>query len=307
MSERRFPPIGCLIPFEAAARLGSMSAAARELGVSQPAISRHLQILEADLGQALFHRNRRGLSLTTAGNAYRHAVALGLDHIAAATATLRAQGAEHSIRIAANFGFAQQWLMPRFATLRAAHPQLSFRLMTSDDDAALDMAECDIAIRFGVGDWPGWHVTPLFPEEVFPICTPAYLDAHPELKRTSLQPTELTPADLLRAHLLHLDSTNADWLDWSDWFRWHHVSATAPKPQMLYSTYPLVLQAILSSEGVGLGWRGLVDGLLAAGTLVQLLPGLRRDQHGYFITWRKNHAQEKLLRKIAEWMVGEAR
>ncbi|MDY0872327.1 LysR substrate-binding domain-containing protein [Dongia rigui] len=302
MADRRFPPIGCLIPFEAAARLGSMSAAARELGVSQPAISRQLQILETDLGQALFHRNRRGLSLTTAGNAYRHAVALGLDHIAAATATLRAQGAEHSIRIAANFGFAQQWLMPRFAKLRAAHPQLAFRLMTSDDDAALDMAECDIAIRFGIGDWPGWHVTPLFAEEVFPICTPSYLEAHAELKRVDLK-----PADLTKAHLLHLDSTNADWLDWGDWFRWHHVTTPAPKPQMLYSTYPLVLQAILSSEGVGLGWRGLVDGLLASGTLVQLLPGVKRDQHGYFITWRKNHAQEKLLRKIAEWMVGEAR
>jgi DNA-binding transcriptional LysR family regulator len=278
-----------------------MSAAARELGVSQPAISRQLQILEADLGQALFHRNRRGLSLTTAGNAYRHAVSLGLDHIAAATATLRAQGSEQSIRLAANFGFAQQWLMPRFTKLRAAHPQLSFRLMTSDDDAALDMAECDIAIRFGVGQWPGWHVTPLFPEEVFPICTPAYLEAHAELKRDNL-----APADLLGAHLLHLDSSNADWLDWNDWFRWHRVSAAAPKPQMLYSTYPLVLQAILSSEGVGLGWRGLVDGLLTSGTLVQLLPGVKRDQHGYFITWRKNHAQEKLLRKIAEWMVGEA-
>ena len=278
-----------------------MSAAARELGVSQPAISRQLQILEADLGAALFHRNRRGLTLTSAGNLYRHAVALGLDHIAAATASIRAQGAEHSVRLAANFGFAQQWLMPRFARLRAAHPQLSFRLMTSDDDAALDMAECDIAIRFGTGDWPGWQVVDLFAEEVFPVCTPAYLEAHPDLKRR-----DLAPADFARAHLLHLDSSNADWLDWNDWFRWHHVSAAVPKPQMLYSTYPLVLQAILSSEGVGLGWRGLVDGLLAGGTLVQLLPGLKREQHGYFITWRKNHAQEKLLRKIADWMVTEA-
>ncbi len=277
-----------------------MSAAARELGVSQPAISRQLQILEADLGAALFHRNRRGLTLTSAGNLYRHAVALGLDHIAAATASIRAQGAEHSVRLAANFGFAQQWLMPRFARLRAAHPQLSFRLMTSDDDAALDMAECDIAIRFGTGDWPGWHVVDLFAEEVFPICTPAYLEAHPELKH------RLAPADLLQAHLLHLDSSNADWLDWNDWFRWHQVDSATPKPVMLYSTYPLVLQAILSSEGIGLGWRGLVDNLLAAGTLVQLLPGLKREQHGYFITWRKNHAQDKLLRKIADWMVGEA-
>lgn len=278
-----------------------MSAAARELGVSQPAISRQLQILEADLGQPLFYRNRRGLTLTTAGNGYRHAVALGLDHIAAATATLRAQTGDQTVRIATNFGFAQQWLMPRLAQLRDAYPRLAFRLMTSDDDDGLDMAECDIAIRFGTGQWPGSHVIDLFAEEVFPICTPAYLERRPHLGRR-----DLAAASLLEENLLHLDSSNADWLDWSDWLRLHHVVTQAPKPQMLYSTYPLVLQAILSGEGIGLGWRGLVDGLLQAGTLVQLLPGLRREQHGYFITYRRNHPTDRLLRKIADWLVAQA-
>jgi LysR family glycine cleavage system transcriptional activator len=277
-----------------------MSAAARELGVSQPAISRQLQLLEADLGQVLFHRNRRGLTLTTAGNAYRHAVALGLDHIAAATATLRAQTNDQTIRIATNFGFAQQWLMPRLAKLREAFPALVFRLMTSDDDDGLDMAECDLAIRFGVGQWSGVHVSDLFAEEVFPVCSPAYL-----ARRPGLTTAELRPVDLLREHLLHLDSSNADWLDWADWLRLHNVAAPAPKPQLLYSTYPLVLQAILSGEGVGLGWRGLVDGLLQAGTLVQLLPGLRREQHGYFITYRRNHPTDRLLRKITDWLIAE--
>lgn len=278
-----------------------MSAAARELGISQPAISRHLQLLEADLGQPLFYRNRRGLTLTTAGNAYRHAVALGLDHIAAATLSLRAQTGDQTIRIATNFGFAQQWLMPRLTQLRAAFPALAFRLVTSDDDDGLDMAECDIAIRFGTGKWNGWHVVGLFGEEVFPVATPAYLDSRPHLRDGNL-----AAAALLKEHLLHLDSSNADWLDWRDWLRLHGVETAAPKPQMLYSTYPLVLQAILSGDGIGLGWRGLVDGLLQTGTLVQLLPGLRREQHGYFLTYRRNHPGERLLRRIADWLVGEA-
>ncbi|WP_374373540.1 LysR substrate-binding domain-containing protein [Dongia sp.] len=307
MAGRRFPPIGCLIPFEAAARLGSMSAAARELGISQPAISRHLQMLEADLGQPLFYRNRRGLTLTTAGNEYRHAVSLGLDHIAAATLALRAQTGEQTIRLATNFGFAQQWLMPRLTRLRAAFPTLAFRLMTSDDDDVFDTSECDIAIRFGTGHWPGWQVSDLFSEEVFPVCAPAYLDERPHLKASRPGGPRLEVTDLLSEKLLHMDTANADWLDWGDWLRLHHVAPPAARPQMLYSTYPLVLQAILGGEGIGLGWRGLVDDLLRSGSLVQLAPGLKRPQYGYFITYRRSHPAERLLHKIAAWLVAEAR
>ena len=78
----RLPPIAALIPFEASARLGSMSAAARELGISQPAISRHLAMLEQDLGQDLFIRTRRGLRLTAAGRDYQSVVAPALDQMA---------------------------------------------------------------------------------------------------------------------------------------------------------------------------------------------------------------------------------
>src|SRR5262249_54427477 len=157
MSKRPLPPISALLPFEAAARLGSMSAAARELGISQPAISRHLQLLEGDLGQVLFQRNRRGLALTSAGRDYYQAVAAGFAQIAHATQHLRALSGDQIIRINANFGFAQQWLMPRFARLRAAFPKITFRLQTSDQDDELSLADSDLAIRFGTGDWSRWQ------------------------------------------------------------------------------------------------------------------------------------------------------
>jgi DNA-binding transcriptional LysR family regulator len=302
MSRRRFPPIGCLIPFEAAARLGSMSAAARELGISQPAISRHLQLLEADLGQALFQRNRRGLSLTAAGRDYRDAVSLGLDSIARATAILRAQGGDETIRIAANFGFAQQWLMPRFRRLRAAYPHLFFRLLTSDQDDDLTLANSDLAIRFGTGDWPGWQAVQLFGEEVFPVCAPAYLAERPHLGEPGI-----TAADLPAERLLHMDEVNPRWLTWASWLRLQGVKPPAAKPQLLYSTYPLLLQATLAGEGIGLGWRGLVDSLLQAGSLIQILPGLHRPEHGYFITYRAGHPAEKLLGRIVDWLLAEMR
>jgi DNA-binding transcriptional LysR family regulator len=300
MSKHRLPPVSSLVPFEAAARLGSMSAAARELGISQPAISRHLQMLERDLGQQLFQRNRRGLVLTAAGRNYQQAVSSGLGHIAEVTQQLRALSGDQIIRMNANFGFAQQWLMPRFARLRADFPKLLFRLQTSDQHDDLAVAESDLVIRFGTGQWSGWHSRKLFAEDVFPICAPAYLEAHPDLRNAQLR-----PGDLLGAHLLHMDEGTQRWLTWAEWLRLQDVAPPDERPAFVYSTYPLLLQATLAGEGIALGWRGLVDPLLASGSLVQLLPGLRRDHRGYFATYRQGHPADKSLRQIVDWLIGE--
>ena len=301
MSKRPLPPVSALIPFEAAARLGSMSAAARELGISQPAVSRHLQLLERDLGQVLFQRNRRGLALTSAGRDYYQAVAAGFAQISQATQQMRALSGDQIVRINANFGFAQQWLMPRFTRLRSAFPKATFRLQTSDQDDELSLADSDLAIRFGAGRWSGWRSYQLLAEEVFPIAAPAYIEARPELRRTDLR-----PADLLAAQLLHMDEGSQRWLTWAEWLRLQGVTPPAKAPALVYSTYPLLLQATLAGEGVALGWSGLVDPLIAAGSLTALLPPLRRAQRGYFVTFRQDHPAEKLLRRIADWFMTEA-
>src|SRR5579863_2298903 len=144
------PPHGCLRPFEAAARLGSISGAARELGVTQPAISRQLAQLEADLRQPLFERTSRGLRLTEAGRALQAAVAPALLEIAEAAAQLRAPHRDRTLRLVANTGFAQQWLAPRLGALRAAVPDAFLRLSTSDREDDFADGDYDLAVRFGV-------------------------------------------------------------------------------------------------------------------------------------------------------------
>jgi putative choline sulfate-utilization transcription factor len=287
----RLPPMTALVPFEAAARLGSMSAAARELGISQPAISRHLAGLEADLGQALFLRTRRGLQLTAAGRDFHGAVAPALEQIRQAGGRLRPRFRHRTIRIAANFGFAQQWLMPRLAGLRQALPDLFLHLLTSDREEELGQAECDLAIRFGNGLWPGQRAVKLMDEEAFPVCSPAYLADHPALHR----------GDLAAAALLHMAETSAGWFTWATWLAARGSALHLDRPRLLYPTYPLLLQAALAGEGVALGWRGLVDGLLAEGRLVQLLPGLRRSDRGYFLCVPERQAQAA-VRAVAAWV-----
>lgn len=304
-SGRRLPPPSSLIPFEAAARLGSMSAAARELGISQPAVSRHLAQLEADLGQALFQRTRRGLRLTDAGQAYWEAVAHGLDHIAQATRRLRVRDSGRTLRIAANFGFAHHWLMPRLPLLREAVPDLFLRLIADDREDDLDAAGCDLAIRFGTGSWPGSRATKLLTEEVFPICSPIYRRRRPPLQRPGL-----SASDLPKEHLLHMDEVSDRWFTWSSWLSAQGVTADLARPRLLYTTYPLLLQAVLAGEGIALGWRGLTDELIAQGRLIQLLPAVRRQTHGYFLCRPESptepHAREWLVRHVSDWIIAAA-
>ncbi|WP_119458324.1 LysR substrate-binding domain-containing protein [Rhodospirillaceae bacterium SYSU D60014] len=304
-SDRQLPPLPSLVPFEFAARLGSMSAAARELGISQPAVSRHLAQLEADLGQALFQRTRRGLRLTEAGRTYQDAVAHGLDHIAQATRRLRHSDGGRTIRITAHFGFTHQWLIPRLPLLRATVPDLFLRLITDDREEDLDVAGCDIAIRFGTGDWPDCEATKLLTEEVFPICSPSYLR-----DRQRLQRHDLTPFDLLEEGLLHMDEVSDRWFTWSSWFAAQGVTAELERPRLFYAIYPLLLQATLAGEGIALGWRGLTDELIAQNRLVQLLPAVRRSDRGYFLCRPKHSSgtrtKERLIRRVSDWIISAA-
>jgi LysR family transcriptional regulator, glycine cleavage system transcriptional activator len=293
----RLPPLAALIPFEAAARLGSMSAAARELGISQPAISRHLAGLEADLGQILFIRTRRGLCLTAAGRDFQGVVAPALDQIRQASGRLRPGGRHRTIRIAANFGFAQQWLMPRLPGMRQALPDLFLHLLTSDREEELGQAECDLAIRFGTGAWPGQRAVKLFDEEAFPVCSPDYLARYPALR----------DGDLAAVALLHMAAADAGWFTWTSWLAAQGSAIRPERPRLIYPTYPLLLQAALTGEGAALGWRGLVDDLLAEGRLVQLLPGLRRTDRGYFLCLPERPAGAAApIRAVADWILASA-
>jgi LysR family glycine cleavage system transcriptional activator len=300
--KRVLPPLNTLLAFEAAARLGSMSAAARELGLTQPAVSLRLQQLEGFLGEILFERSRRGLALTPSGRFYARAVAGALDQLGEAGTALSARADQRTLRIAANFGFAQLWLMPRVARLRAAFPQALFRLTTSDRDRDLDDEDCDLAIRFGAGAWPGWTATPLLPEIVFPVCAPAYLQARPDL---ASGPAEA--ARLMGETLLHMDEASDRWLTWASWAEAHGVQLPAAKAPFLYSNYPLLLQAALSGEGIALGWAGLVDDLVASGALVRLMPDYCRPRHGYHLARRDGlTAPRPLVRQVSAWLLAEA-
>ena len=294
------PPLSTLRAFEAAARLGSMSAAARELSVSQPAISRTLAHLESHLGQPLFRHSHRGLQLTDAGRTLQRGVDGAFATLSDACDGIRAPDKDRTVWLTANSGFAQLWLAGRLPDLRRVLPTLYLRLTTSDHDRELDAGEYDLLVRFGTGQWRSCTSTQLLPERVVPVCSPAYLARHRRLAKAA------SPAALAGEHLLHLDEASSRWLTWASWFAAQSITPRLERPALTYASYPLLLQAALAGEGVALGWLALIEQHVSDGRLVPLFTPLQRDTHGYFLCRprgrRMSQAKGFLVEQLATWI-----
>lgn len=273
---QQLPPLDYLIAFESAARLLSFTAAARELALTQAAISQQIRKLEQRLGVRLFLRRHRAVQLTPAGRQYQHTVAMALAHLADATTEARGIAAGARLTIAADQSVAALWLMPRLAGLRALLPEVALRLVVSDEEADLLDEDVQAAILHGDGAWPGFEAARIFPEEVFPVCSPGYLTDNPAIA---------TPEGLAAALLLDLEDEHWNWITWRIWLTELAIARPAAHRPLSISSYPLVIEAARAGQGVALGWRHLVDDDLESGRLVQPLARSVATSFGYHLVW----------------------
>ncbi len=282
--------------FEAVGRLGSITGAAAELGLSQPAVSYQVRRIEEQVGAPLVSRLHRGVRLTEAGETLFRAVHSGLGRLDDAVRDIRARAGSPAIRIFTDYGFASFWLMPRVAAFRMLHPGIEVHVIASQGlDGALD-GMVDAAVLFGRGaDFPeGARL--LMPERVVPVCSPGFRKRHgpfPDAQSLSRQP------------LLHLDATGrARWFTWTSWLAAHGVAREPAQGDLGLNTYGFVIQAATAEQGIALGWIGLVDAHLADGTLVAVGPEARRDDHGYWlIVNRPDNAQ---TRAMGDWLIAQS-
>lgn len=256
--------MSALAAFECAARHGSFSRAAAELGVSQPAISRHIAGLEDQLGTRLFERSRRGVSLTDSGRRFFEAVVTGLGIIR--TASVDAAGGQHAeqVVIACSHDASQFLVLPRFQGLQdSLGENVRIRILTFQYDTRqlpLDPT-ADVILAWDSNVSAESYVV-IHGEAVTPLCSPRYAAAHAETLR---QPVEawggLTFLDLL--------PPNLGWASWEDWFRVVGRPDTGPRFRGL-DGYAYVLEAATAGRGIALGWRHFVERYLESGELVPI-------------------------------------
>lgn len=294
---RELPSLRALAAFEAAGRHGSFSAAARELGMTQPAVSQQVAWLEAELGKPLFERRHRGVTPTADGQALLVATSGGFDAIEAAARAVRRRAASGVLQVATDFGFAAWWLMPRLEALGARLSGVEVHVSTSQHDTLPGRDGADVSVLFGRGPWPGCDAQRITWERVTAVCSQAFLN------RIGSPPD---PCALGQLRLLHLKTAPpVRWLSWQDWFAHHGVRREARRDDLTFDSYQLVLQAALMGQGVALGWSPLTDDLIATGQLVHVTAGALESDRGYHLVLPAARPPGPAVTQFCAWLLNE--
>ena len=296
LSRSKLPPLSALKAFEAAARHQKFSKAADELCLTPPAVSRHIRLLEINLGTQLFERAHRAVRLTDEGQRLFKAVSMGLSHICEVAQTIRQDKNSGKLTIAIPTSFADMFLMRRIGEFCARYPEYGLHIVASEHGPDPDQDKFDIAILADHRQSTDLKSQHLFTEEAYPVCSPGYL-----LDRTPIQ----QPSDLLNEALVHLDDAarpGQNEVNWHAWLFKYGIEIPFTTGGLCFSSHQLVIQAAVRGLGVGLGLHHLVADLIRDGSLVRpILHSCSLDRAHYIVT-AKSSAKRADVQTFQAWL-----
>lgn len=288
--KRRYdlPVLGSLGCFETAARHLSFKKAAAELNVTPAAVTHRIKALEADLGQALFLRNPRGVELTEAGANLFVSVQRSFETLSECLADIRARGSSRGVTIGATTAMSGFWLTPRLSTFWKTHGNIPVTQIVSDN-MAVD-TRYDLSIHYGDPALEKDETKHLFQDHIMALGTPRFAETH------GIKDIE----DLQAVPLIQVPADGKHWTDWPAWLA--ALGQPAPKgPQFNLNNYIISLQAAEEDVGAVLGWDGLLGKLTASGRLVQLVPQTLKSPWPFYL---RIHAHASAnARLFADWLV----
>ena len=292
---------GHLRAFEAVARHLNFRAAAEEMALTQSAVSRQIQSLEEEVGVSLFLRHTRAVELTSAGAQLLLAVQQALPRIDGAVRQIRQSAGRKSVSLTTFASFASMWLIPRLEAFQRDNPDIDIRIDATDTALDMDLADIDIALRYGPGENMPPGAIRLFGETLTPVASPWLIKSNPPIK---------SPADIARFTLIEAGDahrTHLEWLTWRRWFDVHGLQRAQPKRWLYFNYAYQMVQAALAGQGVVLARSSLIAESLANGDLVQVLP-----QHGmdspmaYWLIVGPRSAPRPEIVAFRDWLESQA-
>jgi DNA-binding transcriptional LysR family regulator len=287
------PPVVNLQAFEAVARRRSFALAAAELHLTASAISHQVARLESHLGVRLFERSAHGVRISSAGELYLSRVGGALSAIATATEDLR-QGVSNSLYVHSAPSIASLWLMSRLHAFARAYPDISLNLSAAHTPSDFDLGQADIDLRYGVPNWPGLVVEPLFEERIVPLASPAFIQQH-RLKR---------PEHLLGVKLIQ---SNVSVVQWSDWFAAFTDKRAPDRFTVRFDRAQMSLDAAMQGLGVALE-SATIAGRHIAERKLRPVFGLDKavKVKAHFAVYPARHAKRPPVEAFLAWLHGEA-
>lgn len=287
------PSLNALRAFEAAARKGSIKEGAAELYVTPGAVSQQIKGLEEALGTSLFIRDKRGLLLTTAGAALYPVLREAFADIGTALDRLREQEQTGPLTVSMVPSFASKWLVPRLGRFRERHPEIDVRISATFHTTDFAKEGVDMAVRLGMGNFPGLREDWLLTEPLYAVCSPALLKGARPLR---------TPEDLRHHTLLH-DETHQEW---KMWLEMHGVRGVEPNRGPMFNDASMALNAAIEGQGVAMGRGELVAMDLAAGRLVRPFDLTIPFRFAYYVVCPEAVADWPKIVAFRDWILEEA-
>lgn len=286
------PPFAALRLLEAACRHQSFTRAGIELGVTHSAVSQATSRLEKAYGVLLFRRRGARVEPLPPALLLARAYVSAVSAVDEAGLGVVRAAAPSSFVISTLPSIARLWLGARIAGLRKLMADEALELRTGRDLANLDADGVDVAMRFGLGRWPGLHAELLFDEVAFPVASPAFV-----------QPLEGgANSDEAIAALPMIQETPDLWAAWFD-------AASVPPPRrrggLIYDDAAMVIDSALAGQGVALARRLHAADLLAAGRLTRLSDTAVRTPFSCYLVWRPDHPRLRQVHAVLDWLLGE--
>jgi LysR family transcriptional regulator, glycine cleavage system transcriptional activator len=291
----KLPSLDLIRGFVAVGRRMSITLAARDLFITQSAVSRQIRTLESQLGIKLLARGHRSVAFTPEGERLFRSANGAVQQLQDAIGVISPDQLRSAVTITCTIGIASLWLLPRLTAFQQEHRDIDLRLAASDRLEDLRGDGIDLAIRYcsqeGTGEGAEW----LFGEVVAPV-------AHP-----GLQLETLTPRTIEQHCLLEFDHVRFPWLQWQEWLAMQNWANTKPKRRLRFNQYDQVIAAAVAGQGIALGRLGLLGKLLSDGRLKVLSApkSTPATKYGYWLIKAKPHPRED-VQSVAQWIRRQA-
>lgn len=288
-------PLLALRAFAETGRHRSIKRAAETMGVTSGAVSQQIRQLEDRLGVTLFTRTRYGVRLTEAGAKAHPGLLMAFDQISASLETLEAINARPTLTISTVPSFAASWLVPRLGHFTSKRPDIEVRVEATATLVDLKRDRVDIAIRHGLGNYPGLVAEHLMAPVLLPVGAPSLLEAGPPIGN---------PVDCLAYPLLQ-DSDRADWQLWFEAVGAGEDPRAERGPS--FEDDFLLVRAAIAGQGLALVRDVYAAEEISSGRLALALDQSWPTEFAYYAVTLPDAAERQPVQDFIDWLKQEAR